>query len=378
MKTIVFILIILHWLTALTAIKIPFVRNITLVPKFDWNSTTLQNHTCIECLCLTVLTNVTALNCFPDNTCQLFFTIPRTYILQPTPQAFLYFPNGIFPNASQCCMPNLTYVIERLKNATQQITNTMGPRCLVLDDQNRLATVETSSPFLNLFNATTLVNLSRLQPSIGSTYRSLAFNDDFYYVGLANSSILVLDSSTLSLRNTIVSPSLSGIRDMIFLNDGRTMVVTSGGTNRLVFFNQSSSSSTDYTLAYQQSITCTSAHGMWRVNDTFFYVTSWTDNRIYSYHAVNETSWAEAVVVDVKSIIPVSDGDHVSVDECDRLWFSLGNAGVLIFDSQGVLLGNVSFLATYVFDALITKNYVLYLSSYSSNRVLRLDPNIKC
>lgn len=93
---------------------------------------------------------------------------------------------------------------------------------------------------------------------------------------------------------------------------------------------------------------------------------------------MNEKSWAEADVVDVKSILPVSDGDHVSVDEYDRLWFPLGNAGVLIFDSQGVLLGNVSFLAIYIFDALITDNYVLYLSAYSSNRVLRLDPNIKC
>lgn len=274
MKIIVFIFIILHWLTALTAIRIPFVRNVTLVLKFDWNTTTLQNHTCIECLCSTVLTNVTALNCFSNNTCQFFFTVPRTYNLQHTPQTFLYFPNGIFPNASQYCMPNLTYVIERLKNATQQITNTLAPRCLVLDDQNRLATVETSSPFLNLFDATTQVNLSRLEPSLGSAYRSLVFNDDFFYVGLANSSILMLGSSTLSVRNTIVSPSFSGIRDMIFLNDWHTMVVTSGGSNRLAFFNRSASSSTNYTLAYQQSIACTSAHGMWRVNDTFFYVTS--------------------------------------------------------------------------------------------------------
>lgn len=100
MKIIVFIFIILHWLTALTAIRIPFVRNVTLVLKFDWNTTTLQNHTCIECLCSTVLTNVTALNCFSNNTCQFFFTVPRTYNLQHTPQTFLYFPNGIFPNAS--------------------------------------------------------------------------------------------------------------------------------------------------------------------------------------------------------------------------------------------------------------------------------------
>ena len=370
--------ILLAWFTAIATIKIPFVSNVTLVSKFPWGTTMLQNHTCSECLCLTVLSNVTALNCFPNSTCQLFFTVPRSYKLQPTPRSILYFPNGILPNASQCCMPNLTYVIERLKNSTQQMTPTLGPRCLSLDDRNRLATVETSLAYVNLFDGTSLVNLSRTQPSTISVYRSLAFHDGAYYIGMVNDNILVVDSTNLSVQNTIVSAYLSGVRDMLFLNDGRTMVVASGGNNQLVFFTRSLSSPTNYTFAYQQHINCNSAHGMWRVDDDFFYVTSWDGNKIYSYQSVNETSWAESLVVDALPIVPISNGFHVSVDECDRLWFSLGDAGVLIFSNQGILLGNLSFLATYAFDALVLENYVLYMSSYATNRVLRLNPNIEC
>ena len=73
-----------------------------------------------------------------------------------------------------------------------------------------------------------------------------------------------------------------------------------------------------------------------------------------------------------------SDGNHVTVDECDRRWFSLGAAGLLVFDSKGALIGNYSQFTRYIFDAVITNNYVLYLSDYQSHQILRIDPHIVC
>ena len=84
-----------------TAVELPFVSNMTLVSKSNSTSITLTDHSCDQCLCESNFSH-TILNCFPNNTCQLFADAPRTYTLEPTPNAFLYFPRQIAPNASQC------------------------------------------------------------------------------------------------------------------------------------------------------------------------------------------------------------------------------------------------------------------------------------
>ena len=87
-------------------IHIPFIANVTLIPRYRWNSITVNYQTIQQCFCQSMPSFV-AFNWYPNNTCQLFYTFPRTYKIQPTSGARLYFPRGIFPNASQCCMPDL-------------------------------------------------------------------------------------------------------------------------------------------------------------------------------------------------------------------------------------------------------------------------------
>lgn len=115
------------------AIQIPLIRNVTLFPISAAKNTVLCNQTCDECLCIAVLKHA-ALNCFPNSTCQLFFSVPLRYQLRPTPQANIYFSNRLLFNESQCCMPNMTQVIEKLQNGTWISVHINSSRRLLFDD----------------------------------------------------------------------------------------------------------------------------------------------------------------------------------------------------------------------------------------------------
>ena len=119
--------------------------------------------------------------------------------------------------------------------------------------------------------------------------------------------------------------------------------------------------------------------GLLYVNDTFFYLISWGNNTVYTYSdSGNSSKWTEKLALNASLTTGSSDGDHVSVDECGRLWVSLGQNGVRIFDSQGILQGTLKPLGLGVFDTMILPNYVIHMSGYTSNDILRIDPNIQC
>ena len=109
------------------------------------------------------------------------------------------------------------------------------------------------------------------------------------------------------------------------------------------------------------------------------YATSWGNNTVYAYStAGNVTSWTEKLVLNASSVAVVSNGNHVSIDECGRYWFSLGIYGLMIFSSQGSLLGTLKPTGSDIFDAVISENYVIYLSDSLGNRIIHIDPNIQC
>ena len=115
------------------------------------------------------------------------------------------------------------------------------------------------------------------------------------------------------------------------------------------------------------------------LNDSFFYVTSWGDNTIYSYSATNNSVvWMQELILDATPVASVQGGGHLRIDECGRYWFILGGNGIRIFDNQRLLLANITYLSWDMFDVVITDNYVIYFSSRTSNRIIRIDPGIQC
>ena len=55
--------------------------------------------------------------------------------------ARLYFPQGIFPNASQCCMLDVNRLVDKLDTADRISFNIDQSRCLAFDNHGSLVTV---------------------------------------------------------------------------------------------------------------------------------------------------------------------------------------------------------------------------------------------
>lgn len=357
-------------------VSIPLIRDVIFIPLSRSNNTIITNRTCLECLCMNVSSQL-LLNCFPNNTCQFFSNFPRTYKIQPMSNATLYFPQAIFPEASQCCMPNLTDLLDKLKTATPTYAKIFSPRCLFIDNHGYLVTISRTNSSIVRFNTTDLTMIDSTSGLFTNAFTLEYYNGD-YYIG-TNDRIVVVDSSTLTVHNNITSVFLNNTRDMMFLDNGNTLVVASTQNGRLLFFNRSDNFSTNYDFNDQQLVHYLTPHGLFRVNDRFFYTTSWGNNTVYSYSAVeNTTQWDESLFINAASMLPSGSGSHITVDECGRWWFTLFSHGLRIFDDEGVFLDNMTLTNSSIFDTLITENYIFYFSDGLSNRIIRIDPSIEC
>ena len=212
-----------------------------------------------------------------------------------------------------------------------------------------------------------------------SNSKSIAFNGNAYFIGMESNIIEVVDSTTLATVNVIADSHINHVRDIIFLRGGQTMVVASNGNNKLVFFNRSNSSSVNYTFAYEVPTTYSGPHGLWYVNDSFFYATSWDARSVYSHATANGVTWNQSLFANLNSVMSGYGSTHVTVDECGRKWVSLVANKMIIYDDNGTYIGNFVLPSASIFDALFLDNYVMYLSDQSSGgNIIRLDPRITC
>ena len=339
----------------------------------------VTNHTVQQCLCLSISTFV-AFNWYPNNTCQLFYTFPITYKIQSMPNARLYFPKGIFPNVSQCCMPDLAFLLNKLNNGTRTYVNVTEPRNLLINNHGYLVTVEMQPAKLVRFDAKTLARINQIALPY-SYVMTVGFSNNAYFAGVINGPILVIDSENLTVLNQVSESQIQNIRSIVFLENGRTMVTNTVDTSKINFFHRNSNSSFNYTFTYERSVSYPSPHGLTVYNDTSFYVTSYTNNSIYFYTTVANTGiWTEQLVVDAQSIRNISGGTFMTIDECGRYWFSLETSAVYIFDHSGSWIGNFSLGSGSIMDTLIADDYVMYFSDRRPNlgRIIRIDPNIDC
>jgi hypothetical protein len=139
--------------------------------------------------------------------------------------------------------------------------------------------------------------------------------------------ITIVNSSSGVLLNSIASSLLNGPHGIILLDGGQTMVVSLVFNNVLLFFNRPNRASINYTLAYSQPVSYSNPHKLWRVNDTLFYATSWSQKILYSYSNVMSSYWNKMLIVNAGATSTSTGSNHVVVDECDRRWFSFGDGG---------------------------------------------------
>ena len=369
---------LLLFIACATAGRIPYLSNVTFVAISNVSSVTLTYLTCDQCLCQSISSHL-ILNCFPDSSCQLFMSIPRTYRIKPALNALLYFPQGIIPNDSQCCMPNTSLLLDKLNTTTLTYANVSHSRCLLLDDQGYLVTVSYSEKNIVRFHSNNMTQISEpASPVFDDNPRGLSYSNGAYYVAYG-SHISVVHTGNMTQLHSILTPELSGAQDMIFVNNGQMMIVSSNNNDHLVFFNRSSPESYNYDYIGYQRVNYSTPQGLFYVNDTFFYATSWSKALVYSYSSsANATSWTEKLALDAQSSIGSMNTAHVFIDQCGRYWLSPEFSGVKLFSNNGSFLGSVAPMGLSAFDILITDNYVIYLSASGSNRLIRIDPNIQC
>ncbi|CAF2709523.1 unnamed protein product [Rotaria sp. Silwood2] len=87
--------------------------------------------------------------------------------------------------------------------------------------------------------------------------------------------------------------------------------------------------------------------------------------------------WMEKIFLYANSTLLPYQGYHLTTDECNRYWFSLGLYGIQIFNSQGLLIGDITQKSSFIFEMLISENYVIYLSNTILNQI-RIDLTIQC
>ena len=374
MKIMLLMSFLLH---SILCIQLPSIGNVALIPRFPTNFTTVSNASCDQCLCSAFANSPAAVNCFSNNTCQLFSYVPTSYQLQTDAASILYFTGTSLPSPSQCCMPNTTLLIQKLQNAAIQSVNLSSPRCLVIDDHGFLVTVQEIGSNLSRFNPH---NLSLIDSTTFSGYfmENIAYHQGAYFISTQNNSILIINSNNLTLINKIAASGLDRVRDMMFLKDGQTMVVASANNRMLSFFNRSSISPRNYTHMSNLTTSFSAPHGLTYVNDTFFYATSWDLRSIYSFASSDGVTWNETLFVNATSMSSNRWGAHVMIDDCQRRWFSTSDKGLLIYNSQGQLLETFNSTWNGIFDAIFLDNYVMLLSDRIANKTIRLDPQIQC
>ena len=186
---------------------------------------------------------------------------------------------------------------------------------------------------------------------------------------------MVLNSNNFTILQNITAAAFDGIRDISFLDNGQTLLVLSTFNHLLLFFNRSD----NYSLINLQNVSYSTPHGLYVVNDNLFYVTSWNENSIYSYSRISRSVlWKEQLLIDSTPIASIMGGSHLTIDDCNQVWFSLASNGMKIFNDGGSFLENVSQITLFIFDTIITDNYVLYIYDVVNHRIIRIDPDVHC
>ena len=227
---------------------LPFILDVFLKRRGgqDASASTMFNGTCDECLCKVFrdssTANSVALNCFANHTCQLFSTFPVSYKVQPFVGAQLYFLRGIFPNKSQCCMPNMTDLLLRLKISTPfVVTLSFDPGSFGYDEANpnEAVVLGGSSGQLYWFSP---IDMTSLRNQTSDNRDAIALHNHSIFTGKdGDPAIHVLDESNLAPVANIPCPSFWQLRKFIFLNNGQTIAVTTQFNQSVTFVNVQSS-----------------------------------------------------------------------------------------------------------------------------------------
>lgn len=372
-------IIVLVSIFPVLTIEVPVIRNASLVSMSTKITRVFKNRTVEQCFCSSKNHNYSAFNYFLNNqSCEIYQVYPSTYKIEPYPLVDIYFTQSVLPEESKCCMSEWEDLRTRFVSAKPISTYVLKPCCVLLDDQGYLVTAETRTPTIRRFDTITLTPIDSITLSDSSIqFTGLAYLQEAYYGCLSNGTIIVIRSDTLSILGLIHSSALLSPHDILFLNNGNTMILTSTGNRRLVFFNRTGNGKADYSFVFDIQTPHVGPFRFAPVNNRCFQVIFWSSRVILSYSLGTDGLWIYSTFTNSTESSGV--GSDLLIDNCSRRWISLYSIPTFaVFDRNGSFLENVNFYNIDAFDASITYNYVLYVASYSFDRIYRIDPQISC
>lgn len=226
--------------------SVPFIQNSFLQPAINssLNVTVRSNISCDECLCQELFSNnYLLLNCLQNRTCQFFPIFPLTYRIKSSNGSRVYFLQNQFPNASQCCMPNITELLIRLKTNTPTTINlAFQPGSFGYDKAKpfEAAVAGFGAPFLYWFNPITTASLRIFSIPAGSYSLTVYKNQTFTAIS-GTPLINIRDSQTNNYLGNINYTSLNQVRKLVFINNDQTLVVPTQSYYSLTIFKINSS-----------------------------------------------------------------------------------------------------------------------------------------
>jgi hypothetical protein len=198
-------------------VSIPFLHDVFFRTnrRKDVDESTVFNGTCDDCLCKTLdlNANYVALNYVGNHTCQLFPSLPMPCEIPRSTEAQLYFLRGVPSNARQYCMPNITELVNRLKNVTpivMSLSFEAGGFGYDKTKPSEAVVIRARSGDLHWFNS---IDLTLLRNQTINFRLTIALHNNTVFTGKdRDPHVPILDEQTLAPRANITYPSLSQVR----------------------------------------------------------------------------------------------------------------------------------------------------------------------
>lgn len=274
------------------------------------------------------------------------------------------------------------WLISRLNQTTpfRQVT-TERARALAIDAFGYLLTLDTvnSTSFFTRYDRITLNRIKRyVLPLNISDAGIFVYHKQMLFTSPRTQNFVhVYDFINFTLLSVITCGSfLQEPRDIIFVQNGHVMVVASTLNHFVLFFQVNSP--TNYTCI-NRIASVNQTHGLAKVNETFFYATTWVSKDIYAFR-FDGNNWTVSFFTNTLTVVPSIGGLDVApvyprIDPHGRLWVVIFYYGLIVYDQHGTLLGKWR-IPMVIFDVIITADYRFILSNRINSSLTIYDPRL--
>lgn len=274
---------------------------------------------------------------------------------------------------------NTNWLLSRFNGTTNRKTILVPySRCLAIDIFGYLISLEIqpNKIYVNRYDRTNLMLIKQVELPVPYTVvPMLTYYDRMIFISGENNRIYIFDDLNFTLlRQITCGTNLDQPRNLIFMESLKLMIVGSYDNNKLTFFRVNSL--TNYTCL-NNTVSDGKLQALFKVNDTFFYLTTIATYVIYSYQFDGQI-WIRSVYVNVSQTLQLAGISvaHIKIDSYQRRWVLVQKFGIVLYDQWGTYLGKWN-MGKQPFDLIILNDYRIIVGENNNSSFLTLyDPQI--